>query len=245
MYKFLALIFWGFCCYEIQARQVYDRNNVKDVISLAGIWNFKLDPMDVSIPVKGSDFISCFPEEITLPGSTDQAGKGVKTQDMTSIRLTRMYEYSGAAWYEKSNVFIPEEWDEKQFFLFLERVHWESQVWVNGQFVGKDKSLATPHQYDITPYVKAGDWNTVRIRVDNSKIHDLAYTHAMSAETQTNWNGIIGRMEIQAVDKVYISNFQIYPIRKEKKLKVVAQITNIDKVAINLWNNREKRLKCH
>lgn len=232
MYKFLALIFWGFCCYEIQARQVYDRNNVKDVISLAGIWNFKLDPMDVSIPVKGSDFISCFPEEITLPGSTDQAGKGVKTQDMTSIRLTRMYEYSGAAWYEKSNVFIPEEWYEKQFFLFLERVHWESQVWVNGQFVGKDKSLATPHQYDITPYVKAGDWNTVRIRVDNSKIHDLAYTHAMSAETQTNWNGIIGRMEIQAVDKVYISNFQIYPIRKEKKLKVVAQITNIDKVAI-------------
>lgn len=232
MRNFLAFIFFCFIFGEARAIQVGGGDDAKDVISLAGIWNFKLDPMDVSIPVKGSNFVSRFPEEITLPGSTDQAGKGFKTQDMTSIRLTRMYEYSGAAWYEKSNVFIPEEWTEKQFFLFLERVHWESQVWVNGHFVGKDKSLATPHRYDITPYVKVGDWNTVRIRVDNSKIHDLAYTHAMSAETQTNWNGIIGRMEIQAVDKVHISDLQVYPMRKEKKLKVVVRISNADKAAV-------------
>lgn len=75
----------------------------------------------LSIPVKGSNFVSKFPEEITLPGSTDQAGKiGFKTQDMSSLRLTRMFEYSGEAGYEKENIFIPESWKDQQLFLFLE-----------------------------------------------------------------------------------------------------------------------------
>ena len=95
--------------------------------------------------------------------------------------------------------------------------------------------------YDITSYVKFGDWNTVRIRVDNGNIHDIAYTHAISAETQTNWNGIIGRMEIQAVSKVHIADVQIYPLQKEKRLKIVAQIVNYS----NLPVKGDIRINCH
>lgn len=237
MRNIFFLILSCFCLLSVHAQN----ETSKDHISLAGIWNFKLDPLNISIPVKGSNFVSRFPEEITLPGSTDQAGKGFKTQDMSSLRLTRMFEYSGAAWYEKENIFIPESWKDQQLFLFLERVHWESQVWVNGKFVGKEESLSTPHLYDITSYVKFGDWNTVRIRVDNGNIHDIAYTHAISAETQTNWNGIIGRMEIQAVSKVHIADVQIYPLQKEKRLKIVAQIVNYS----NLPVKGDIRINCH
>ena len=69
----------------------------KESLSLAGIWQFKLDPTNVAIPVKGSRFTPQLPETITMPRSTDQAGKGYKTQDMTSIRLTRMFEYDSAS----------------------------------------------------------------------------------------------------------------------------------------------------
>ena len=169
----------------------------RESVPLDGIWSFKLDPMNVAIPVKGSDFASRLPEEIVLPGSTDQAGKGFKTQDMTSIRLTRMFEYSGAAWYEKSNIFIPANWKGKEICIYLERAHWETKAWINGQAVGKNESLSTPHMYNITPYVKFGEKNTIRLRVDNSKIYDIEYTHAISAETQTNWNGIIGEMKLK------------------------------------------------
>lgn len=201
----------------------------KEAISLAGIWNFKLDPMNVSIPVQGSNFVLRLPETVTLPGSTDQAGKGYKTQDMTSLRLTRMFEYAGAAWYEKNNVFIPKEWKNKDIFIFLERAHWETKAWVNGQFVGRQESLSTPHVYNITPYVVFGQKNTIRFRVDNSLIHDIAYTHAISAETQTNWNGIIGEMKIQAFDKVHIRDIQVYPQRKDKKVKIAFEIANSSK----------------
>jgi hypothetical protein len=198
----------------------------KESIPLDGIWSFKLDPMNVSIPVKGSDFTSRFPEEITLPGSTDQAGKGYKTQDMTSIRLTRMFEYCGAAWYEKSNVFIPENWKDKEIYLFFERAHWETKAWVNGYAAGREESLSVPHVYHITPYVRYGEKNVIRLRVDNSLIYDVAYTHAISAETQTNWNGIIGEMTLRAFDKVHIRDIQVYPQRKEKNVKLSVEVFN-------------------
>lgn len=239
---FLLILFITSCWFTYaQPIQVQNEKGREAPISIAGIWNFKLDPMNVSIPVKGSDFVSKFPETIVLPGSTDQAGKGYNTQDMTSIRLTRLFEYSGVAWYEKENIFVPEEWKEKRLFLFLERAHWETQLWINGQKVGRAESLSAPHTYEITPYIKAGDMNTVRIRVDNRMIYDIAYTHAISAETQTNWNGVIGRMEIQAVDKVHIANLQVYPKRKENRLDITAEISNPDGLPVK----GEARIICH
>jgi hypothetical protein len=205
--------------------------NIKaqNTIPLDGIWNFKLDPMNVSIPVKGSHFTSKFPETIILPGSTDQAGKGYKTQDMTSIRLTRLFEYRGAAWYEKNNIYIPEEWKDKEVYIYLERVQWESKLWVNGNEAGNAESLSTPHIYRITPFIKPGEKNTIRLRIDNSLKYDIAYTHAISAETQTNWNGVTGKMQLQAFDKTHIYDVQVYPQRKEKKIKVDLAIANAGK----------------
>jgi hypothetical protein len=224
---FLAItLMYSFVFRYADARVISKNTGGKQSIPLNGIWNFKLDPMNVSIPVKGSQFTPKLPETIVLPGSTDQAGKGYKTQDMTSIRLTRMFEYSGAAWYEKENIFIPEHWKNKELYIFLERAHWETKAWINGNPAGREESLSVPHVYNITPYVKWGEKNTIRFRVDNSLIYDIAYTHAISAETQTNWNGIIGTMEIQAFDKVFIRNVQVYPRRKDKKLKVSIAVAN-------------------
>lgn len=231
-YTWIILIGYLLNLTEINAQLEIKNDRKKHEISLSGIWDFKLDPMNVSIPVKGSNFVSRFPEKITLPGSTDQAGKGYKTQDMTSIRLTRMFEYCGAAWYEKNNVFIPEEWQNKEIYIFLERAHWETQAWINGNRVGREESLSVPHCYNITPFVRFGEKNTIRFRVDNSLIYNIAYTHAISAETQTNWNGIIGEIKIQAFDKVHIHGIQVFPERKEKKVKVSIEIANADKNAI-------------
>lgn len=123
MRNIFFLILSCFCLLSVHAQN----ETSKDHISLAGIWNFKLDPLNISIPVKGSNFVSRFPEEITLPGSTDQAGKGFKTQDMSSLRLTRMFEYSGAAGMRKKIFLFLESGKTNYFFYFWNGVHWESQ----------------------------------------------------------------------------------------------------------------------
>ncbi|WP_298652016.1 hypothetical protein, partial [uncultured Proteiniphilum sp.] len=69
-YLLLILFITGSCF--IKAQPVQNGKKTEESISLAGIWNFKLDPMNVSIPVKGSNFVSKLPETIVLPGSTDQ-----------------------------------------------------------------------------------------------------------------------------------------------------------------------------
>lgn len=47
------------------------------------------------------------------------------------LNLKRKFDYLGPAWYKKE-CFIPAEWNEKDVFLTLERVIWNSQVWING-----------------------------------------------------------------------------------------------------------------
>ncbi len=190
-------------------------------VSIAGIWKFKLDAFETGISSNGVQLLPALPEEITLPGSTDQAGKGYKTQDMGSLRLTRLFEYKGPAWYEKQ-IFIPGEWADKDVQLFLERVHWQSTVWINGKPAGKRESLSTPHTYMISELLRPGKLNSIRIQVNNDNIYDIAYSHAISAETQTNWNGITGEMALRAFDKVRIADVQVFPdiARQQARLKV-------------------------
>jgi hypothetical protein len=52
--------------------------------------------------------------------------------------------------------------------------------------------------------------------VDNSRIYYIGYPHAISEETQTNWNGIIGKIELRASGKVHIGKVQVYPDVKKK-----------------------------
>jgi hypothetical protein len=200
-------------------------------ISLAGIWKFRLDPFVTGISSNGVQWMPALAEEITLPGSTDQAGKGIQTHEMTSLRLTRLFEYKGAAWYEKE-VFIPESWEHRDVRLFIERAHWETAIWVNGKPAGRQESLSVPHIYDITDLLQAGKKNTIRIRVDNNMIYNLEYSHAVSAETQTNWNGMIGRIELQVFDKVHIDDVQVYANYKNKNAEFHITILNKTKVAV-------------
>lgn len=198
------------------------------ILPLEGIWKFKLDPFETGVNSNGVQLLPQLAETITLPGSTDMAGKGYKTQGMTSLRLTREFEYKGIAWYEKE-IYVPANWKNKEVRLYLERAHWETRVWVNDKPAGRQESLSVPHTYNISALILPGKKNKIRIRVNNDKIYDIEYAHAISAETQTNWNGIIGRMELCAFDKVYMSDVQVYPDAVKKLAKVKISILNATK----------------
>lgn len=194
-------------------------------LSLAGIWRFKLDPFLTGVSSNGVQLLPNLADAITLPGSTDQAGKGYRAEGMTSLRLTRMFEYKGFAWYEKE-VDVPADWKGKNIRLFLERAHWETAVWVNDQPAGRRESLSVPHVYDITRWVHPGRRNTIRIRVNNNMVYDIEYSHAVSAETQTNWNGLIGKIELQAFDPVHIEDIQVYPRLARKGVECKVKVMN-------------------
>lgn len=224
-------------------------------ISLQGNWQFKVDEQNLGIKEKW--FLQKFTTTVELPGSMAGNLKGdditLKTKWTGTIYdssfyfnphlakyrqadhlklpfwLTPAKHYLGAAWY-KREVSIPKNWKEKKIVLFLERAHIETQVWVDGTAVGKQNSLVTPHQYDLTNHLSPGN-HIISIRVDNdTKLINVGPdSHSISDHTQGNWNGIIGKMELRALAKLELTDLQVYPNIKIKAAVIKLELKNNSK----------------
>lgn len=126
--------------------------------------------------------------------------------------LTPDKHYVGVAWYQKK-VTIPSDWKGERILLFLERPHIETTVWVNTKEIGMQNSLCVPHVYDLTSAVTSGKPCRITIRVDNriKEINVGPDSHSITDQTQGNWNGIVGKIELQTTPKVYFDDIQVYP----------------------------------
>ena len=139
--------------------------------------------------------------------------------------LTPERHYVGKAWYKKE-IYVPQSWERQHITLFLERPHIETTVFVNGQNVGHQLSLSTPHQYDVTQSLIPGQRNTIAICVYNG-IENVCVgqdSHSVTDQTQGNWNGIIGRMELcSRRQHIIIKEVKINPEPLDGMLQVKIQ----------------------
>jgi hypothetical protein len=195
-----------------------------DVIPLEGTWQFRLDAEKSGSQMKWHE--QRFEGDVIfLPGSTDQAGFGLKTAAASRGWLSRPFVYEGAAWYQRE-VVVPGAWRGKRLELFLERPHWETRVWLDGKEQGMRNSLSTPHVYDLGTAVEPGR-HTITICVDNSyKIDVGRNAHSVTDHTQTNWNGIAGRIELRATDPVWIGQIHITPQLAAMSARVRVTVRN-------------------
>lgn len=215
-------------------------------IDLCGTWQFAMDPDDLGI--ENSWYNKALIGSIQLPGSMMEQRIGfeptLETKWTGSIYdsswffnpamerfrqpgnlkfpfwLTPEKYYVGPAWYARE-IDIPKNWNGKELVLHLERPHWETTVWVNGQEAGMQNSLSTPHEYNITRLLKPGK-NKLTIRVDNrtKEINVGPDSHSITDHTQGNWNGIVGKMTIEAKPAIHIQNVRVYPDIHSKTAKV-------------------------
>ncbi|MFU8893425.1 MAG: sugar-binding domain-containing protein [Luteolibacter sp.] len=191
-------------------------------LSVAGEWRFQLDGKNEGI--EGKWFTRKLDDTVILPGTTDTNAKGNQTTHRPADRLARKWTWIGPAWYQH-DVTIPESWDGKRVTLFFERSR-NTRVWINDTFVGRDDSLSAPHIFDVTAAMKPGK-HTITVMIDNSKLPPVGPAHAVDERTQTNWNGIVGAMELRATDPVWIDDVQVFPNVAERTARVVATIGNI------------------
>jgi hypothetical protein len=215
-----------------------------DTVSLAGEWQFKLDPDDAGLTEEW--YKNAFAESIQLPGSLQEQGYGydidkhtpwtgtivdsswykapqyAKYREAGNIKipfwLNPDKHYVGVAWYQRE-INIPGSWGkEKSVWLELERTHWETTLFVDEKEIGHLNSLSTPHRYELKD-ITSGK-HTVSLRVDN-RIHIPVgiNAHSVSDHTQTNWNGLIGELKLVAKPAVYIDDVQIYPDIDQKNAR--------------------------
>ncbi len=193
-------------------------------IDLAGTWAFTLDSNNKG-HVQEQYLRTITSDVIFLPGSTDQAGFGVKVTEPDAGWLTRPYKYEGPAWYQKQ-ITIPESWRGLHIVLFLERPHWQSEVWVDGIAAGMRNSLSTPHEYDLSDALKPGP-HRITLCIDNSYRIDVGRNaHSVAEHTQTNWNGVVGEISLRATDPVWIDSTRVETDAAQKSLRVTCAVRN-------------------
>lgn len=192
------------------------KSQYHQVISLAGTWNFQLDSTNRGI--KEQWYNHKLSETIQLPGTTDEAGYGLKTSGSDYGGLTREFKYNGPAWYQKE-IIIPEKWKEKDVTLFLERVIWESHVFIDGREMDIQDALNTPHIHHIGKLLPGK--HLLSVRVNNDMIHNIGDNgHAYYEYTQSIWNGMVGRLELRASDPLYIKQVRVLPDPDNDRLRV-------------------------
>lgn len=200
-------------------------------IPLEGNWGLQLDTAGAGI---APDWLtkSCT-DSLFLPGTTDMGKKETYNTDMTlTTSLSREYVFEGKALYTKQ-VDIPEEWDGTSVRLVMERTK-PTTIWIDGKEVGANNDISTAQQYDLSSYLFPGT-HTVAILVDNGKqaVPEKVYgsSHAYSASTQTNWNGIIGDFYLESVPLCGIDDIQLYPDVAKKVVTARVTLRNPDKGA--------------
>lgn len=216
-------------------------------VGLSGKWAFQIDREDKG--VREEWFNKTLNDRINLPGSMPEKLKGddvtVRTKWTGSLYDSSYYfnpymekyridgqvklpffltpdkHYVGVAWYQKK-VTVPDNWKGERIVLFLERPHIETTVWINHREVGMRNSLCVPHVYDLTSYVTPGKSCLVTIRVDNriKEINVGPDSHSITDQTQGNWNGIVGKIELQSTPEVFFEDIQVYPDLAGKKALV-------------------------
>lgn len=192
-------------------------------LNLAGTWDFAMDPEK-----KGIDehiYSKEFSDNIPLPGTISMAQKGTPSDVKETGFLTDPYLFEGYAWYAKEIDLDRTDLD-KNIILYLERTRM-TKVWVDDQLVGDFDSLNTPHEYDLTPYLKQTHFR-LTILVSNVD-YPTKGGHLTSPDTQTNWNGIIGEIALHIFDQCYIKNVKTFPDTKTRTVRVTFDTVNTTK----------------
>lgn len=81
------------------------------------------------------------------------------------------YLPGGIAWYRK-NLEVPAAEEGNQVYIYFEGVYNNSEVFINGKWVGKRPNGYISFMYELTPYIKWGEKNSIAVRVDHSNDAD-------------------------------------------------------------------------
>lgn len=84
------------------------------------------------------------------------------------------YLPGGIGWYRKS-FSITTAQKNRRFYIYFDGVYMNSEVWVNGHYLGKRPNGFTPFEYDITRYVHSGAANIIAVKVDHTQFADARW----------------------------------------------------------------------
>ncbi len=150
----------------------------------------------------------------------------------------------GRGWYRKTFK-IPTTDEGKLVSIEFDGVYRNSEVWINGHYLGKRPYGYSSFSYDLTPHLKYGTAsNVVAVKVDNSK------------QPNSRWysgSGIYRNVRLVTTEKVFVDHWGAFVTTPEvseqaAKVSVVTRVRNASsqdqKVSLKTVLLDSKKKKC-
>ena len=177
--------------------------------NLNGLWDYAIAPVEM-------EMVHEFSGKILVPFPIESALSGVKRALLPDERL----------WYRQRFI-IPDEWGGQRVLLHIGASDWQTSAWLNGQPLGMHQGGYLPFQFELSPWLHAGE-NELLIAVwDPTDTHwqargkqvlkprSIWYT-AVSGIWQTVW--------LEAVPEMYLAGLKITPELDSDSVLVQAQL---------------------
>jgi beta-galactosidase len=182
----------------ISCRFTYTQKGLRERTKFDFNWKF------IKGDVKGSEDVSFNDESWrTVNVPHDWSIEGPFSEDNSS---GTGYLPGGIGWYRKSFQ-LPREIEGKRVVIEFDGVYMNSEVWINGHYLGKRPFGYISFYYDLTPYLKYGnEKNVIAVRVEYSKVADSRWYAGA---------GIYRHVWLIITDKLHVDHWGTYVITPE------------------------------
>jgi beta-galactosidase len=155
-------------------------------------WKFQLGDFPNAVQ---SDFVTADWRTLQLPHDWSIEGE---FSDKHPTKAAEGALPAGTGWYRK--IFsLPQDWQNKVVSVEFDGVFKNSEVWINGHFLGKRPNGYISFAYDLSKYLHFGKQeNTIAVKVDNS------------AQPNSRWytgSGIYRNVRLVATQKLHIEHW--------------------------------------
>ncbi len=115
------------------------------------------------------------------------------------------YLPGGIGWYRKEFT-VSKNQKDRRVFINFDGIYNNSEVWINGTYLGKRPNGYISFQYDLTPYISFGGKNLIAVKVDHSKYGDSRWYTG---------SGIYRNVNLEFTSPVHIKQWGIYASPKD------------------------------
>lgn len=162
-------------------------------------------------------------QQVTLPHDWS-----VKGQLSPTLASATGYLPGGIGWYRKT-INVPAEKEGEKVYLYFEGVYNRSEVFLNGESLGKRPNGYISFMLDATPHIRYGEENVIAVRVDHSQSADSRWYTG---------SGIYRDVWMIYANPVHIAQWGVYAypeaMKKGYRLNVEVDINNEEELNASL-----------
>jgi beta-galactosidase len=207
-----------------------------------------LSKLPVNAPTGGWQALStATAKSVSVPGTVEEY--------LTSSDYPRITDFVGVSWWFRP-LEVPANLSGKKIVLRFESVRMRAEVYLDGKLVAYDLVGESPFEADVTAAVKPGKKQVLAVRVTTpgGNFHWQDFNVLNWGKYQTppgrGFTGIIGRVNLIAVNPVYVSDVYMQNTPQMRKVNAIITVKNLTsapvKRSVNVTivekNNPQKQL---